>query len=64
MPNGALLWTWVVAAEEYHMIISKCIRAGYYLNVYHRPPQHSRIPEKQTIPILAWRLVHLIRMGN
>jgi len=33
--NRALIWTWEVAADEYHRFISKCIQIGYHLNAYH-----------------------------
>ena len=35
IPNRALIWTWNVAADEYHSFISKCIQTGYHPNAFH-----------------------------
>ena len=62
IPNRALAWTWDVAADEYYMLISKSIKAGYHPNAYHRSisPALQKPGKADYSNSRAWRLVHLL----
>jgi len=57
-----LPFPWDVAADEYHMLISKCIRRGYHPSTYHRsisPTLQTHGKADYSNPH-AWRLIHLL----
>ena len=59
--HADLLWTWEAVAEEYHMLISKCIQTGYHPNVYHKYLLALQKPRKADYSDpRAWRLVQLL----
>ena len=60
--NRALVWTWDVAADKYHMLIRKCIKTGYHPNTYHRSISTALQKPGQAdySNPRAWRLVHLL----
>ena len=62
IPNRALIWTWNVAAEEYHRFVSKCIQTGYHPSTYHRSisPALQKPGKADYSNPRAWRLVHLL----
>ena len=62
IPNRALIWTWGVAADEYHSLISKCIQTGYHPIEYHRSisPTLQKPGKADYSNPRAWRLVHLL----
>jgi len=62
IPNRALIWTWDVAADEYYICISKCMRTGYHPSAYHRSisPAVQKPGKAHYSNPRAWRLVHLL----
>ena len=62
IPNRALVWTWDIAEDKYHMLISKCIKTGYHPNTYHRliSPALQKPRKANYSNSCAWRLVHLL----
>ena len=62
IPNRALIWTWEVAAEEYHGFISKCIQLGHHPNLYHQSisPTLQKLGKADYSNPRAWRLIHLL----
>ena len=62
IPNRALIWTWNIAADEYHIFISKCIQTGYHPTNYHRSisPMLQKPGKADYSNPQAWRLVHLL----
>ena len=62
IPNRAFVWTWDVAADEYHMLISTCIKTGYHPNTYHRSisPTLQKPGKADYSNPRAWRLVNLL----
>ena len=62
IPNRALVWTWDIAEDEYHMLISKCIKTGYHPNTYHRSisPALQKPRKADYSNPRVWRVVHLL----
>jgi hypothetical protein len=62
IPNKALIWTWDIAADKYHMLISKSIKTGHHPNMYHRSisPALQKPGKADYSNPHARRLVHLL----